>query len=121
MGNKLIACLLALPVGLLAALSLTGCGSDADKPQPATLAVLTANSSAHDGQSVATSGRVRSFDEPRHYWIEDIDLNRVEIKPHELIAPHLGKEVDVIGDFSFSPKAGRLLQVESVSPAAPLN
>ncbi|WP_083651492.1 hypothetical protein [Vreelandella massiliensis] len=68
---------------------------------------------------MVTSGRVRSFDEPLHYWIEDVDLNRVEIKPHELIAPHLGKEVEVEGQFSFSRETGRLLQAESVSPVNP--
>ncbi len=81
--------------------------------------LLLGRISAHDTQNVVTSGRVRSFDEPLHYWIEDVDLNRVEIKPHELIAPHLGKEVEVEGQFSFSRETGRLLQAESVSPVNP--
>ena len=105
--------------GLAVMALLAGCGSDADTPREATLAVLVANSSAYDQQDVLTMGRVRSFDEPLHYWIEDVDLNRVEIKPHDLIAPHLGKEVEVKGHFSFSQEAGRLLQVESVSPVNP--
>ena len=119
MRIKLTAAPAALAAGLVMALILVGCGSDADKPREVTLAVLVANSSAHDQQNVVTSGRVRSFDEPLHYWIEDIDLNRVEIKPHELIAPHQGKNVEVEGHFSFSRKTGRLLQVESVNPVDP--
>ncbi|MFO7910298.1 glucose-inhibited division protein B [Vreelandella aquamarina] len=111
--------LAVLATWLAIVLSLAGCGSDADQPRETTLAVLVANSSAHDQQNVVTSGRVRSFDEPLHYWIEDIDLNRVEIKPHELIAPHQGKNVEVEGHFSFSRETGRLLQVESVNPVDP--
>jgi len=118
MGIKLTAGPAILVVGLIVTL-LAGCGSDADTPREVTLAVLVANSSAHDEQRVVTTGQVRSFDEPLHYWIEDSDLNRVEIKPHELIAPHLGKEVEVEGHFSFSRETGRLLQAESVNLVSP--
>ncbi|MGM0638673.1 MAG: hypothetical protein ACQET4_10370, partial [Pseudomonadota bacterium] len=75
---------------------------------------LAGNAEAHDGSRVATEGVVRHFDDPLHYWIEDEDLNRVELFPHETIAPHLGERVRVEGQFAFSPEAGRRLTLDSV-------
>lgn len=98
---------------LLAGLLLMGCGGEA----PATeipLQVLVNNPAAHDDSRVATQGVVRHFEDPLHYWIEDEDLNRVEIFPHEQIAPHLGEAVRVKGHFRFSTREGRRLTLESV-------
>ncbi|MGS2742548.1 hypothetical protein ACU6TU_02980 [Halomonas sp. LS-001] len=99
-----------LAAGMILAL-LAGCSDPA--PREVTLAVLANNGSAHDGNVVATQGQVRSFDNPLHYWIEDEDLNRVEIAPHVLIAPYVGKKVRVVGDFTYSREDGRMLRLES--------
>ena len=101
----------AVPALVLAML-LAGCNSGDASPREVTLAVLAANSSAHDGHRVATQGRVQTFATPRHYWIEDVDLNRVEIVPHALIAPYVGKRVRVVGDFTYSREDGRMLILE---------
>ncbi|MCL7931307.1 hypothetical protein [Halomonas llamarensis] len=93
---------------------LAGCSDPA--PREVTLAVLATNGSAHDGNRVATQGRVRSFDDPLHYWIEDEDLNRVEVAPHALVAPHLGERVRVVGGFTYSPETGRKLELKGVEP-----
>jgi hypothetical protein len=99
-------------------MALTACGGGNDRVSEAPLAVLASNPEAHDGTRVATDGVVRHFEEPLHYWIEDEDLNRVEIFPHEAIAPHLGDPVRVVGHFEYSPEQGRRLTLERVEPLA---
>jgi predicted small lipoprotein YifL len=104
---------------LLAALAiaLAGCGGDSG-PRETPLAVLATDSEALDGSRVVTEGVVRHFEEPLHYWIEDEDLNRVELFPHEAIAPHLGERVRVEGPFAFSREEGRRLTLERVEVLA---
>ncbi|QTF90858.1 hypothetical protein [Halomonas sp. BM-2019] len=104
-------------VFLMAAV-LAGCGGDT-RASEVPLAVLAGNPEAHDGSRVATEGVVRHFEEPLHYWIEDEDLNRVEIFPHDEIAPHLGERVRVEGEFAFSRGEGRRLTLERVEVLAP--
>ncbi len=101
-----------LVAGLLAAL-LVGCGQE-DGVAEVPLPVLANNPAAHDDTRVATQGVVRRFEDPLHYWIEDADLHRVEIFPHERIAPYLGEAVRVEGRFRFSPTEGRRLTLERV-------
>lgn len=96
-------------------LALSACGGN-DEAKPVPLPVLAENPAAYDGERVVTQGVVRRFDAPLHYWIEDQDLHRVELFPHEVIAPHLGRDVRVVGRFSFSPDEGRQLVLESVTP-----
>lgn len=102
-----------LAATLLAGLLLMACDGEAP-PTEVPLAVLANNPAAHDDSRVATQGVVRHFEDPLHYWIEDEDLNRVEIFPHEHIAPHLGEAVRVEGHFRFSTREGRRLTIESV-------
>jgi len=101
------------PALLFAALSLVGC-SDGQGVAEVPLPVLAEQPAAHDDSRVATQGVVRHFDDPLHYWIEDEDLHRVEIFPHERIAPYLGEAVRVQGHFRFSPTEGRRLTLQSV-------
>ncbi|RCV87371.1 glucose-inhibited division protein B [Billgrantia montanilacus] len=96
-------------------LFLAACSGE-DSVAEVTLAVLASNPASHDGATVATEGVVRHFEEPLHYWIEDQDLNRVEIFPHEEIAPHLGERVRVVGHFEYSAMEGRRLTLEHVEP-----
>ncbi|CAM3317620.1 hypothetical protein [Halomonas lysinitropha] len=102
-----------LAATLLAGVLLMGCGGEAPVSE-VPLPVLVNNPEAHDDSRVATRGRVRHFEDPLHYWIEDEDLNRVEIFPHERIAPHLGEAVRVEGHFRFSVSEGRRLTLEHV-------
>ncbi len=98
---------------LLAGLLLLGCGGEAQVAE-VPLPVLVNNPEAHDDSRVVTWGQVRRFEDPLHYWVEDEDLNRVEIFPHERIAPHLGEVVRVEGHFRFSPREGRRLTLGRV-------
>lgn len=98
---------------IILVLALMGCGGD-PRTGEVPLAVLAGNAEAHDGSRVVTEGVVNSFEEPLHYWIEDEDLNRVELFPHETIAPHLGQRVRVEGQFAFSREEGRRLTIEGV-------
>ncbi|QEA37762.1 glucose-inhibited division protein B [Pistricoccus aurantiacus] len=89
-------------------LALTACGEE--RPAEVPLPVLVSQQAEYQNALVATQGVVRSFDNPRHYWIEDEDLNRVEILPQEQIAPYLGQEVRVVGRFGLDN--GRKLTLE---------
>ena len=93
---------------LLAALILVGCG-EFEKPKEVSLAMLTENATNFDNNQVITRGIVRRFEAPLHYWIEDEDLNRVEIFPQERVALYLGEAVLVEGHFRFSATEGRRL------------
>lgn len=93
---------------------LAGCSSD-PAPREAPLTVLTTDSAALDGRLVATEGVVRHFEAPLHYWIEDAELNRVALSPHEAVAPYLGERVRVVGEFSFSQGRGRHIDVDSIA------
>jgi len=100
-----------LPVALLT-LALSAC-SDSD-PQQVTLAELVANAQRYDGDTVHTRGMVKSFDEPRHYWLEDDNINRVGLEPMDEIAPHLDRRISVTGHFTYSPDRGRRIRIESI-------
>ncbi|AMD00521.1 MULTISPECIES: hypothetical protein [Halomonas] len=103
------------PIAGACLLLLAACGGDEGNAE-VTLSVLAANPAAHDGATVATEGVVRRFEDPLHYWVEDQDLNRVEIFPHEEIAPHLDERVRVVGHFEYSATEGRRLTLEHVEP-----
>lgn len=98
---------------LLSILFLSGCGgSDAE----VSLANLADYQQGYDGRDVVTEGVVRTFDDPRHYWIEDDDLNRVAIEPESSVEDRVGERVRVQGRFTASGDAGRLIEAEAVSP-----
>ena len=105
-----------LTVPLLVVL-LSGCSGELDAAE-VPLPVLANEPAAHDGSRIVTQGVVRHFDDPLHYWIEDEDLHRVEIFPHDEIAPHLDQRVRVRGQFEYSSSEGRRLTLESVTPLA---
>lgn len=98
---------------LLAGLALVGCGGN-EKVHEVPLAMLTKSSAAYDDSQVVTRGVVRRFEDPLHYWIEDDELNRVEIFPQERIAPYLGEVVVVEGLFRFSATEGRRLTLTDI-------
>jgi hypothetical protein len=93
---------------------LTGCAADDGEPVEVDLVELAEDQTGFDGQLVVTEGVVRTYDEPRHYWIEDADLNRVELTPMELIEPHLGDEIRITGRFTFRDDEGRRIAVDEL-------
>jgi hypothetical protein len=104
----------ALAASLLAALLLGCAGGDADGPVETALVELAEDQEGFDGRMVTTEGVVRTWDDPRHYWIEDADQHRVELDPQDLIAPHLGDEVRVTGRFTFRDDEGRRIAVDEL-------
>ena len=98
---------------LLAALVLVGC-NDMEKPEAVSLAMLTENATDFDNNQVITRGIVRRYEAPLHYWIEDEDLNRVEIFPQEQAAPFLGENVLAEGHFRFSATEGRRMTLTKI-------
>lgn len=105
--------------GMLLGALLAGCGSGQDEPVPVTLAELAAQQERYDGMVVLTEGVVRTFEPPRHYWIEDPGVNRVELVPPEVAAPHVGQVVRVRGRFTFRDDQGRRITVEELEVVGP--
>lgn len=97
----------------LAALILLGC-SENQKLKQVSLSMLANSNANYNNTQVITSGRVRRFEDPLHYWIEDENLNRVEILPYESVSPFLGQMVLVQGRFSFSASEGRKLILTNI-------
>lgn len=99
-----------------AALAITGCGggSGSGDVVEVPLADLVEDHEAFDGETVATTGVVRTYDEPRHYWIEDEVPNRVELVPEDAVAPHLGDQVRITGRFTFRGDEGRRITVDDL-------
>lgn len=97
----------------LVALALLGACSETISDIP--LATLVAQQAGYNGQTLATTGIVRTFDVPRHYWIEDDDLNRVAIEPDEAVSDYVGERVRVIGHFRAGRETGRVLEATEVT------
>lgn len=100
----------------VALLTLAGCG---DRDHEITLAELAANQQAYDGLLVRARGTVKGFHDPRHYWLEDEHVNRVGLMPPERIAPHLGREVSIVGRYSYARNRGRritIIEIEAFDP-----
>lgn len=98
----------------VAGLLLIGCARGPEATRPVTLADLVVEQDRYDGQLVETEGTVRTYDRPRHYWIEDEAVNRVELVPSETAAEHVGARVRVRGRFSFRDDEGRRITVEQL-------
>lgn len=98
------------------AVLVAGCPADDGTPVEVSLAELVAEQQDFDGRTVQTQGIVRTFDDPRHYWIEDDLPNRVELQPDEVAEPHVGQEVRVTGRFSYADDRGRVIEVDEITP-----
>ncbi|WP_048305813.1 hypothetical protein [Halomonas sp. PR-M31] len=98
-------------IGMLLAI-LVACADE--KPAEVPLSILASQPAAYEDKPVATQGVVRTFETPRHYWIEDEGLNRVEVFPQERIVPYLGEQVRIIGRFHYGQKEGRKLEIEHI-------
>lgn len=100
-------------IALACAVALAAC-EGREGIEDLTLAELAARQHRYDGQTVRTRGTVRMFDTPRHYWLEDDHINRVGLVPAERIAPHLGRQVTVVGRYTFAPERGRLITISTI-------
>lgn len=100
-------------LSVVVVLSLLGACSDTTTDVP--LARLVEQQAEYDGQTLSTTGIVRTFDEPRHYWIEDDDLNRVAIEPDESVSDYVGERIRVTGDYRADRKTGRILEATQVT------
>jgi hypothetical protein len=96
-----------LSVVLLAAACVAG------SPQEVTLAELAAQQEAFSGEGVVTEGVLRTDPEPRHYWIEDTELHRVELQPHDGLSSLVGRRLRVTGTFTFDDSVGRTIRVNA--------
>ncbi|MBL7248982.1 hypothetical protein ACLD02_14740 [Alloalcanivorax sp. C16-2] len=110
MSSRAAMIMVALLLGPLA-----GCDYS-DAPQGAPLRALAAQPEDFQQALVATSGVVRGFDDPEHYWIEDDALNRVELMPLEEARDYLGQRVQVVGTFHYEPGRGRWLEIRGLGP-----
>lgn len=96
------------------ALALIACGNDSGTVEEVALAEIASRQQAYDGRTLRIRGTVRGFHDPRHYWLEDGQRNRVGLEPEELIAPHLGREVTVVGRYTFARDRGRRIAISSI-------
>jgi hypothetical protein len=55
---------------------------------------------------------VRTYEKPRHYWIEDDKLNRVALQPEDQLPALVGRTVRVVGKFRYGPSTGRIITIE---------
>lgn len=82
---------------------------------------LARNTDDYDGREVVTHGVVMEFgaDEgalERHFVLQDADVNRVQLLPDAVAEEHVGRTVEVLGEFEFDPNRGRLLHIETIEP-----
>lgn len=97
----------------LCTMVLAGC-APGDGIEDVSLAELAASQQYWDGHNVRVRGTVRGFDDPRHYWLEDALINRVGLLPPEAIAPHLGREVTIVGRYTYARDRGRRITISSI-------
>ena len=99
--------LTVMVLGVLAACAQTA-------PVAVDLAVLADQQEAWHGRLVEVSGVVETYPDPRHYWVEDEAVNRVELWPPEGWSDLVGQTVTVRGRFTFVEGEGRRIHVEEV-------
>jgi hypothetical protein len=104
----------ALALGFSAGIALAGCSGE---PRPVGLALLATQPLDWDGVEVSVSGTLRSYSEPRHYWIEENGRHRVAIENDDGMATLLvGQRVQAEGRFHYSPERGRWISVRVLEP-----
>lgn len=102
-----------LTVALVAmAALLAACTSGTSAPIEITLAELVADQDGYDGEAVVSRGILHAYDDPLHYWIEDTEVNRVELVPHDGLDALVGAEVEVAGTFRYRDDRGRVITVD---------
>ena len=80
-----------------------------------TLSALSEAQKDFDGRQVIVSGTLRTFDTPRHYWIENEALDRVALLEGTInLAPLVSQTVTVRGMFRYDSEAGRRIEVDEL-------
>jgi hypothetical protein len=97
---------LTIVVAFLAA----GCGDSA--PVTTSLSALSRAQSDFDGRKVIVSGTLRTFESPKHYWIENDSLDRVALQNVDDLSLWVGRAIEVRGTFLYDLEAGRRIEVE---------
>jgi len=97
---------------ILLALVIAGCGERA--AQQVSLAALVAAQQEFDGRRVIVNGTLRTFDEPRHYWIENGRPDRVALTGAGDLSGRVGEDIEVHGRFHYDRHKGRRLQVSKI-------
>lgn len=102
----------ALPCAGLVAALLVAC----NEPTPVRIDLdeLKAYQADLDGQPVVVSGKLRTYDAPRHYWIENESLDRVALEGDEDLAPLVGRTLEVSGVFRYDTVQGRRIEVDQL-------
>ena len=101
-------------IAVIISITLFGCAGGSPQPQPVSLAELATAQDAYDGSRVIAEGTVQTYDQPRHYWIEDTEQHRVELFPHELVEGLVGQRIRVTGRFSFRDDRGRGIDIDDL-------
>ena len=91
---------------------LSSCGDP--PPVQTTLSALRASQLDFHGKQVVVRGTLRTFADPRHYWIENAALDRVALEAADDLLPFVGTPVEVSGRFVYDPDAGRRIEVETL-------
>ncbi len=97
---------------LLCAIFITGCGEPA--PVATTLSALSAAQTDFHGRQVLVTGTLRTFDTPRHYWIENATLERVAIQSTQTLTPLVGRTIRVQGKFKYDSSVGRRIEATAI-------
>ena len=82
-----------------------------------TSVFAVAVSACMDDSAVATQGILRTHASPRHYWIEDDALNRVELIHADDLGSRVGKRLAVRGKFRYAADQGRRIEVRHLELA----
>lgn len=98
---------------LCPAFGISGC--DPDSPRQLTLEQLSQQQSHYDGRLVTTSGILRRFEPPLHYWLEDDSLNRVALDTDNPRDDWVGRKIAVTGRFGYGAQTGRRIEVSRIS------
>ena len=79
-----------------------------------SLAALVAAQQDFDGRQVIVNGTLHTFDEPRHYWIENDKPDRVALMGAGDLSGRVGEDVEVHGRFHYDRYKGRRVQVSKI-------
>jgi len=94
------------------AIGLSGCGDPA--PTQTNLSALKASQLDFNGQHIVVSGTLRTFDTPRHYWIENEALDRIALEGAGELAPLVGQTIEVSGIFIYDRDKGRRIEIKQL-------
>lgn len=109
MVHARLLCAIALVITVVA------CG---DGDARTSLAKLTEQQQARDGEVVVVDGTVDMAEEPLHYWLTDDEAHHVGLRPIEAVEDHVGESVTVRGRFTYSRDQGRWIEIESINVRA---